>query len=499
VLVIALIVALLATGLTQMFAYRQRQVLVKAAGGQAQSSIAGMDSFALALLLGGLRGPLVMFLWMQSENAKAAKNLEGVETQIEWIRLLQPEFDTVHLFQIWNKAFNLSAQMATLSNKYSTILDAREYARSIQKQRPDDLNMIMAVANLEYDKFANSHEKAYYQQRIREDSKYRAVDPPRLAGARPTRYPSILTPDGDLRADLVAPKPQWPKPTTLLAGMTDYYDGAEMQFLAKYQPFPYGVSPFGLAYNSFKRAQVLQQQTGQQHLQISEMVIHSRPSLALKAWAYDEWDNAVAAEGRYLGQKVPSDRFAALLATAALKPEQFTPQYVKEHKADYDALLFQYKLADRLAPDAIAEFRFHMANPQYQMHVGMYRSHLDDLLAAESMIGGDLAMMQAADATGAARTKLLNDAAKNYAQAQRLYRIIRLRYYSVEAAVEAIIGKGRQLDTLSDAELADTIAKIEALNRQSGYDPYSADTEEYASYLKRIALRLDLIRQLQGS
>jgi hypothetical protein len=34
------------------------------------SSFGNMDSFALALLLGGLRGPLVMFLWVSSESQK---------------------------------------------------------------------------------------------------------------------------------------------------------------------------------------------------------------------------------------------------------------------------------------------------------------------------------------------------------------------------------------------------------------------------------------------
>src|SRR3712207_6046297 len=63
------------------------------------------DSYTLGLLLGGLRGPLVMTLWSSSENQKGERNLEYINTKIELIRLLQPEFDSVHLFQIWNKAY----------------------------------------------------------------------------------------------------------------------------------------------------------------------------------------------------------------------------------------------------------------------------------------------------------------------------------------------------------------------------------------------------------
>ena len=47
-------------------------------------------------------------------HAKNERDLEGFDTKLEWIRLLQPEFDPVHLFQIWNKAYNISVQMASM-------------------------------------------------------------------------------------------------------------------------------------------------------------------------------------------------------------------------------------------------------------------------------------------------------------------------------------------------------------------------------------------------
>ena len=63
-----------------------------------------------------LRGPLVMILWPSAEEQKTEKDLEDFDTKIELIRLLQAEFDTVHLFQIWSKAYNVSAQLASYSN-----------------------------------------------------------------------------------------------------------------------------------------------------------------------------------------------------------------------------------------------------------------------------------------------------------------------------------------------------------------------------------------------
>ena len=83
---------------------RGRTIPTRGSAATDSTSLSGMNSFALGLLLGGLRGPLVMFLWTDSENNKTNRDLDGVNTEIEWIRLLQPEFDSVHLFQIWNKA-----------------------------------------------------------------------------------------------------------------------------------------------------------------------------------------------------------------------------------------------------------------------------------------------------------------------------------------------------------------------------------------------------------
>ena len=129
-----------------------------------------MPSFATALLLGGLRGPLVMILWTSSENQKQQHDLQDFDTKVEWIRLLQPEFDTVHLFQIWNKAYNISVQMASLRNKYITILDAIDYGQKVEKERPDDLNIITAVATLYGDKLGTSQEHVYYRARIRRET-----------------------------------------------------------------------------------------------------------------------------------------------------------------------------------------------------------------------------------------------------------------------------------------------------------------------------------------
>jgi hypothetical protein len=168
-----LVIALIASAVLQQVAFSYRTAAInrnRPEGTAAPSRIANLDSFSLALLLGGLRGPLVMFLWTNSESQKSDKDLESFDTQVELIRLLQPEFDTVHLFQIWNKAYNVSVQMASLSNKYATILDAVEYAQRTLKTNPNDINILSATAGLFTDKLGNSTEKDYYRRRVRSET-----------------------------------------------------------------------------------------------------------------------------------------------------------------------------------------------------------------------------------------------------------------------------------------------------------------------------------------
>ena len=166
-IVIVLILAIIASVFARHATLSRRNV---SAGAASNASLSSMNSYAIALLLGGLRGPLVMFLWPSAETQKSERNLEDFDTKIEWIRLLQAEFDTVHIFQIWNKAYNISVQMSNVGNKYTTILDALEYAQKVDRERPNNINIIAAVAGIYFDKFGTSQEKDFYKRLVRAQS-----------------------------------------------------------------------------------------------------------------------------------------------------------------------------------------------------------------------------------------------------------------------------------------------------------------------------------------
>lgn len=493
-LVVALIGALVATGAVQTFALRQRHNLIRSSSGQSSTSLANMNNFALALLLGGMRGPLVMFLWMQSENTKKTRDLEGVDTQIEWIRLLQPEFDTVHLFQIWNKAYNLSAQVVSAAGKYLIILDALDYANTVDRQRPDDINILSAIGGVYNDKLGGSEDKAYFARRMRMESKWRPADPPRVAGSRAMRFTSMLNEDGTVRSQYL--QPRFLKPATDATGIPDVYDGSTLQFLRRYEPFPYGLDPRALGYNYLKRAQVLQTTTGQQHIQVAPLIVDSRPALTLRQWSEDEWNFGVDAEARLLEIQLPVVRFDALVAGAKADPLKLTAQQIKTHEADLQEAIDSYSLSIMLMQDSIAEFHRHLSNPQYRMHIEMYQSHLDHLSAVTLLVQGDLDLLKSLKATAAEKQRLLAEARERYTKASRELRVICLRYFSDPRVFTGMLppNSGPTIfATLSDEKLEQLTQAVIRHSDEMRYDVYESDLREYDSYRERVLTRLNFI------
>src|SRR4051794_10080615 len=176
-LVAVMLVALVAAGAARNAVVEyQRRTSAAVATTQSRSALGGMNTFALALLLGGLRGPLVMVLWTTSENQKMEKDLDDFNTKVEWIRNLQPEYDSVHMFQMWNLAYNISVQMASLPNRYAVIIEALDYGRSVDRSRPDNLNILHQTAQIYSNKLGTvAQEKTYSRRRVREDSLDRPV------------------------------------------------------------------------------------------------------------------------------------------------------------------------------------------------------------------------------------------------------------------------------------------------------------------------------------
>lgn len=493
-----LIVALVVAGLTRDQVTRAKTNLLPQGSSPAGSqSLARMNSYALALLLGGLRGPLVMVLWSTSETQKSERQLEDFDTKVEWIRLLQPEFDSVHIFQVWNKAYNISVQMASLSNKYTTILDAIDYAKRVDKERPNNINTLTSIAQIYFDKLGNSAEKDYYRARVRAETLPHATRDglkPGDPGYRILQHDQLLDEHGMILPALL--KPTLPRPANVPEG-GDYFDGSELQFLAPIQPFKYGLSTFGIAYNYHKRSQILQTVGKQEHAQLSDLVVDSRPALALKNWAEDEWLQARRAEITAFNLAVPTDRFDMERPTADLPPSAtpFHPELI-------DQAIFGYQLAARLAEMSLKEYDRHLKN--YLLNASTYNSHIDGLRGQGHILRGDVAFLKLLSATDPTeRAALIQTARQEYTLASLAFGRMILRYYTDEEIAAAVFPPGAsrsEVQKIPDQYVLPMVAASLQMLADRGpdaLDPFAEDRPEYQNYLTRSQNRLAKLQDLK--
>jgi hypothetical protein len=550
--VAVLVAALLLSALLQRYAFSYRTGAInrnRPEGTPAASRVANLDSFSLALLLGGLRGPLVMFLWTNSETQKSEKDLEGFDTQVELIRLLQPEFDSVHLFQIWNKAYNISVQMASLSNKYAAILDALRYARDVDRTNPNNINIVSATGGLLTDKLGNSQEKGYYIRRVRTETLplYKVTVPAgqaeafrgavAAAGVEEGRVrflpaaggdgsvvatmekatadrvlaaykgPGLTiaaVPRQDLRPDAAATNrpyemdtvldergyilPQYLKPLVDVPPGAERNDGSELQYLKPFQPFPYGLSPIAMGYNYHKRAQILHRVGRQKHLHHSELVTDNQPGLQLKQWAEEERERGRRLEQRAFGI-TPEETDKALREA---KAADLAAGATVVDRAALDEAIFSYRRAAQVARAALPEMATHVKN--FPSNLSNYRSHQAELEAVAHLMAADAKYLEGLlpGASQSARA----EAKAAYEAAMRAFAALAMRFYIDDADAKQA---GYARTDAFDQPLADLdrlfLKAVDVLEKKYGpTTPNLPELQEYAQTLKRVRQRLTLLK-----
>ncbi|MCS7034267.1 MAG: hypothetical protein NZ561_09770 [Phycisphaerae bacterium] len=487
---IVLILAVVASVIARHATMQQRRT----ATAISQRSLSSMNSYALALLLGGLRGPLVMFLWPSAETQKSERNLEDFDTKIEWIRLLQAEFDTVHIFQIWNKAYNISVQMANVGNKYTTILDALDYAHKVDRERPNNVNIISAIGGIYFDKFGTSSEKAVYRRLVRTQTLPHAVATPeqrRGPGWRRTQLDPMLDANGNVLEKYLIPGDI--RLSDPRRGLT--YNGSELEYLPRFQPYPNGLSPFALAYNYYNRARMLQEAGKQRHAQLSELVIDSRPALSLKNWAEEELIFARRAEIAAAGREAPEDDMLLDGPTADLAAD-FT--FKTEALPQVKAALAAYDAAVRLVPAAHTEYQQH--TDRYPQNLRTYEHHRDSLTATAAIAAGDRDFLASLIETDPARKAALHaSASASYNAAIDAHNRLILRYFITPEMEPSLFPPGTTRENLQNVPRDIQIAAVANIRQRLSAGEFPAQAEDVGESLRPIAraqARLEAMKTL---
>lgn len=271
-------------------------------------------------------------------------------------------------------------------------------------------------------------------------------------------------------------------------------NGSRLQYLAPYQPFPYGISAVARAYNAAKLSQVALTSEGQKPLQLSAMVIDSQPALQLRAWGEAEGVRARSEEAKAFNLQV----------SASETPENekaldsIGPSKMPTDQRAFAAAHYSYQMCARLAADARKEYDRHLGQREYLNRYQTYASHLDDVEEDRLMALADDAYLMARKLDGAEREQAMQSAKAAYEKASVESKRIILKYYAEEPAIRKFYPRGLSKETVAAMDDVQITRLYDAVaDATSQIDPgkyvHADDRPAYVRNISRGDRRIALI------
>ncbi|HUU93535.1 MAG TPA: hypothetical protein VM238_20275 [Phycisphaerae bacterium] len=131
--------------------------------------VSDLPAQAVTLILGGFRGPYVMWLWVKVEEDKHKKVHFDLIHRYTRIAMLQSDYPQVWTFLAWNLAWNLPVQWQSLERRYQWIRRAIEFLGEGFRKNPHSAEIAADMGRIYSEKLGRSQEAEYYRRRVREE------------------------------------------------------------------------------------------------------------------------------------------------------------------------------------------------------------------------------------------------------------------------------------------------------------------------------------------
>jgi len=131
--------------------------------------ISDLPAQAVTLILGGFRGPYVMWLWIKAEEQKHKKIHFDLIDRYTKIATLQSDYPQVWTFLAWNLAWNLPVQWQSLERRYQWIRRAIEFLGEGFRKNPHSAEIAADMGRIYSEKLGRSQEAEYYRRRVTEE------------------------------------------------------------------------------------------------------------------------------------------------------------------------------------------------------------------------------------------------------------------------------------------------------------------------------------------
>jgi len=142
---------------------------VRVLPGRPPLALSDLPSKAVTLILGGFRGPYVVYLWIKVEEEKHEKVHFDLIDRYTKIAALQSDYPEMWVFHGWNLAWNVSVQWQSLERKYQWIRRGAEFMREGHRRNPHSALILAELGRLYSEKLGRSREAFYYRDRVREE------------------------------------------------------------------------------------------------------------------------------------------------------------------------------------------------------------------------------------------------------------------------------------------------------------------------------------------
>jgi hypothetical protein len=137
--------------------------------GENRVDMADLPSRVTALSMGGLRGFLAIYLWIDAENSKNIRVHEDLLDKYHRIANLQPDYTSVWNFHAWNQAWNLSVQWSDPERRWEWIRHGIEFLREGIRRNPRSVDLMETMGRIYQERIGenlNPVDRAYFTQRV---------------------------------------------------------------------------------------------------------------------------------------------------------------------------------------------------------------------------------------------------------------------------------------------------------------------------------------------
>jgi len=151
-------------------ASKVNQIKVEKDLGEAAIGQIDTGSFMMKLfLLGGFRGIVANYLWVQAEDYKKNHDWDRLKATVDLITKLQPHFLSIWTFQGWNLAYNVSVEWDAPEDKYEWIKQGIKFVQTGVENNRRSPDLIWDTAWFYYHKLGFSDESIILRRLFRDD------------------------------------------------------------------------------------------------------------------------------------------------------------------------------------------------------------------------------------------------------------------------------------------------------------------------------------------